>query len=157
MTMPIRRMWATLLIVMMAALCLAQDAPRPLSAQQRMLAAKKICFEPQGARIPFDVISEAFKGWGRYTIVYEPAEADLIVVIQAPTLENGLSVNGRGAGSVTVMQVRLAVLDAHDRVTLWQSVERPKGARKESERDEHVVDSSLAVFRRFRQVIEPEP
>lgn len=135
----------------------AQEAARPLSPQQRLLAAHTIYIEHLGSTLPYDVIIEAFRGWGRYEIVREREQAELIVSIQAPTIESGMAVNGRSTGGQTVIRIALAVLDAHDRLTLWAGSEQPKGARKASEREDHVVDSSLALFRRFRQTIEPEP
>jgi hypothetical protein len=54
-----------------------------------------------------------------------------------------------------VIQIRLLILDAHDRVTLWSGVEQPKSSMKERQREENVVDASLRLFRRFRDLIEP--
>jgi hypothetical protein len=55
------------------------------------------------------------------------------------------------------MQIRLFILDAHDRVVLWSGNEQPKGSMKGKQREDNEVEASLRLFRRFRTVIEPEP
>ena len=115
-----------------------------LSAQARLLAAHRIYIEHLGASLPNDVIGNAFAGWFRYTLVGSPEKADLIVSINAPEMDGSL------------LEIRLSILDAHDRLLLWGGVERPKSALKERRREDNVIESSLKLFRRFRAVIEPE-
>jgi hypothetical protein len=135
------------------------------------MAARSICIENAGGRIPNDVIGDAFQGWGHYILVGDPAQADLIVSINAPVSDSGVSVGGgggngrRGPGSSSssspsssnVTQIRLLVLDAHDRAVLWSDSEQPKSSIKERQREDNVVDASLRLFRRFRNSIAPEP
>jgi hypothetical protein len=131
------------------------------------MAARSICIEHAGGRLPNDVIGNAFQGWGRYIVVGDPARADLIVSINAPVSDSGVSV-GSGGGrpgsssnstslsSSNVTQIRLFILDAHDRVLLWSGSEQPKSSIKERQREDYVVEASLRLFRRFRNLIEPE-
>ncbi|MDR3762973.1 MAG: hypothetical protein P4M01_02645 [Acidobacteriota bacterium] len=142
----------------------ASEAQRPpvLSTQARLMAARSIVIQHSGGSIPNDVIDQAFEGWGRFVIVYDRQKADLIVSIEAPTVDNGVSVSGgpggrasRNLSSGAVTQVRLLVRDAHDGVTLWSGVESPKGALKSSRREDNEVEASLKVFRRFRAIFEP--
>jgi hypothetical protein len=134
------------------------------------MAARTIFIEHAGATLPNDVIGDAFQGWGHYTVVGDPANADLIVSISAPTVDSGVSVgdgsrgrHGAGSSSSTalssseVTQIRLLILDAHDRVVLWSGSEQPKSSIKEKKREDSVVEASLRLFRRFRSLIEPEP
>jgi hypothetical protein len=157
---------AVVLLLTAASPAYAQDAAKPpvISAHARLMAARTIYIEHAGGRLPNDVIGDAFQGWGHYQLVGDPSRADLIVSINAPTTETGMSVgpgagNGRqtpiGGSGGQVLQIRLFILDAHDRVTLWSSVEQPKGSRKEKQREDNVVDASLRLFRRFRDTIEP--
>lgn len=159
--------------LLLCALASAQDAPKPapaapITSHARLLAARSIYIEHAGGRLPNDVIGDAFQGWGHFIVVNDPAKADLIVSINAPTSDSGVSVGagngGHGApppnrslSTSNVIQIRLTILDAHDRVVLWSGSEQPKSSLKEKQREDNVVDASLRLFRRFRNVIEPEP
>jgi hypothetical protein len=159
-------------LLLLCDLAFAQEPPKsapPLSItpHARLLAARSIYVEHHGGRLPNDVIGDAFQGWGRYALVADPAAADLIVSISAPVSDSGVSVGGgngrhpdastRAASSTDVVQIRLTILDAHDRVVLWSGSEQPKSSLKESKREDNEVQASLHLFRRFRTLIEPEP
>ena len=151
--------------LLLCALLSAQEPPKPavISPHARLMAARSIFIEHAGGLLPNDVIGDAFQGWGRYTVVGDPANADLIVSINAPVSDSGVSVGGGGRRSGTslsssdVTQIRLLILDAHDRVVLWSGSEQPKSSMKEKQREDNVVEASLRLFRRFRNLIEPEP
>jgi hypothetical protein len=151
--------------LLLCAVLSAQEPPNPavISPNARLMAARSIFIEHAGGILPNDVIGDAFQGWGRYTVVADPARADLIVSINAPVSDSGVSVGGGGGGrstslsSATVIQIKLLVLDAHDRVVLWSGSEQPKSSMKEKQREDNVVEASLRLFRRFRNLIEPEP
>ncbi len=139
--------------------------PPVLSAQARLTAARKIVIQHAGGTIPNDVIGEAFEGWGRYTVVFEREQADMIVSIEAPTVEGGVSLssgngktsNSRTLNSGAVTQIRLVIRDAHNGLVLWSGVEIPHSAINSKRRQENEIEASLKVFRRFRAMIEPEP
>jgi hypothetical protein len=161
------------LILLLCASVSAQQPAKPpaVSPHARLMAARSIYIEHSGGRLPNDVIGDAFQGWGHYVVVGDPAQADLIVSINAPISDSGgVSVGGGGGGgrrgapppsrtpsSSDVFQIRLSILDAHDRVVLWSGSEQPKSSMKESKREDNDVDASLRLFRRFRNLIEPEP
>jgi hypothetical protein len=170
--------WHRLVLALWAAslLCaFAQDAsqaapkaapPAAVAPHARLLAARSIYIQHAGGRLPNDVIGDAFQGWGRYIVVHDPAQADLIVSINAPVSDTGLSVGGGGSrhgapppGHTTSSSdiVRLTILDAHDRVVLWSGSEQSKSSFKEKQREDNEVEASLRLFRRFRNLIEPEP
>ncbi len=158
-------------LLLLCAFAFAQQAPAPPAAiapHARLLAARSIYIEHAGGRLPNDVIGDAFQGWGRYLVVNDPAQADLIVSINAPTSDTGVSVGAgdgrhgapppsRSLSSGDATQIRLTILDAHDRVVLWSGTEQPKSSLKEKQREDNTVDASLRLFRRFRNTIEPEP
>jgi hypothetical protein len=164
-----RAMLLSLCVALLLGSAFAQDAPpKPvISPHARLIAARTIYIEHAGGRLPNDVIGDAFQGWGHFRVVYDPADADLIVSIAAPVSDGGVSVSGRaddrGAASsrnvspATITQIRLLILDAHDRVVLWSGNEQPKSAMKGKQREDNEVEASLRLFRRFRNVIEPEP
>jgi hypothetical protein len=148
----------------------AQEPAKPvISTHARLMAARSIYIEHAGGRLPNDIIGDAFQGWGRYAVVFDPRKADLIVSINAPVSDSGVSVgsgggrrgspqagDSRSLSSSSVTQIRLLVLDAHDRVVLWSGSQQPKGAMKGKQREDNEVDASLTLFRRFRDSIEPE-
>jgi hypothetical protein len=158
-------LFAVASLLLCAVLSAQEPPPNPavISPNARLMAARSIFIEHAGGILPNDVIGDAFQGWGRYTVVADPARADLIVSINAPVSDSGVSVGGGGGGrstslsSATVIQIKLLVLDAHDRVVLWSGSEQPKSSMKEKQREDNVVEASLRLFRRFRNLIEPEP
>jgi hypothetical protein len=126
------------------------------------MAARRIFIEHAGGRLPNDVIGDAFQGWGRFQLVGDPGQADLIVSILAPVSDAGVSVGpgsgrrGAAAASAAATEIILQVLDAHDRVVLWSGRQQPKSSMKEKQREDNTVDASLRLFRSFRDAIEPE-
>ncbi len=153
---------AVALLLACASVSAQQPAqPAAISPHARLMAAHTIYIEHSGGRIPNDVIGDAFQGWGRYELAADPARADLIVSISAPLSNTGASVSS-GANSKTVVsadvtQIRLLILDAHDRAVLWSGTEQPKSSMHEKKSEDQLVDASLRLFRRFRSLIEPEP
>lgn len=149
-------------VLLLCALLSAQQPPAPtvVSPNARLLAARNIYIEHAGALLPNDVIGDAFQGWGRFTVVGDPADADIIVSIEAPTSDSGVTVadarRSSTVASAQVTQILLRILDAHDRVVLWSSSEQPKSSIKEKTREDKVVEASLRLFRRFRTLVEPE-
>jgi hypothetical protein len=142
--------------------CAPVSAQEPaVSPHARLMAARSIYIEHSGGRIPNDIIGDAFQGWGRYELAADPASADLIVSILAPLSNPAVSAGpggkNRPAVSDDATQIRLVIVDAHDRALLWSSSEQPKPAISEKGREDKLVDASLRLFRRFRSLIEPEP
>ena len=141
----------------------AQEPPKSpvISPHTRLMAARSIFIEPAPASIPYDIIGDAFQGWARYQLADSRDAADLIVAIVAPR-PNPAAGTGPGAKNLPVdpddfTQIRLLILDAHDRAVLWSGTEQPKPALNEKHREDQLVDASLRLFRRFRNTIEPEP
>jgi hypothetical protein len=136
-------------------------APAAVSPHTRLMAARSIFIQPAPASIPYDVIGDAFQGWGRYQLADSPAAADLIVSIVAPSPNPSAGPGGgsknRPAVSDQATQIRLLILDAHDRAVLWSSSEQPRPAVTAKSHEDKLVDASLRLFRRFRNTIEPEP
>ena len=90
--------------LLLCAVLSAQEPPKPavISPNARLMAARSIFIEHAGGILPNDVIGDAFQGWGRYTVVADPARADLIVSINAPVTDSGVSVGGRRRGAAPV-------------------------------------------------------
>jgi hypothetical protein len=142
-----------LLLLLMGALTVAQEnapANKNLAPNARLLAARYVVVQqssPQSAQLPYEVIEGAFRGWGRYQMVFDPAKADLVVQVNAPDY---------GQGNAGVGRIQLIVRDAHDGAVLWSGFEVAKSAFKVKQHESNIVDASLKLFRRFRALIEPE-
>jgi len=140
-----------LLFVLMSALAAAQEsapAANTLAPHARLMAARYVLMQQSGTQLPFEVIDGAFRGWGRYQVVFDPGKADLIAQVNAPDY---------GGGNAGIGRIQLIVRDAHDGAVLWSGAESVKSSFKEKQREENIVDASLKLFRRFRESIEPEP
>jgi len=150
----------TLALLLPGALAWAQEAAAPaaVSPHVRLMAARSIYIKSAPPSIPYDIIGDAFQGWGRYQVADDPAAADLIVSIVAPASNTGASVGNAKrspAPSSDLTEIRLTILDAHDHAVLWSGSEQPKGALTEKRHEDELVDASLRLFRRFRASIEP--
>ena len=101
-------------VLLLCAVLSAQEPPKPavISPHARLMAARSIFIEHAGGLLPNDVIGDAFQGWGRYTVVGDPAKADLIVSINAPVSDSGVSVGG-GSGHGRLLQHSLSSSDGH--------------------------------------------
>jgi hypothetical protein len=140
-----------LLFVLMGALAAAQEsapAANTLAPHARLMAARYILMQQNGAQLPYDVIDGAFRGWGRYQVIFDRGKADLIAQVNAPDY---------GAGNAGIGRVQLIVRDAHDGAVLWSGAEPVKSSFKEKQREDNIVEASLKLFRHFRESIEPEP
>ncbi len=79
---------ATLLLSGTARAQAQQAKPKEERAAPDPLKVAKTIFVKQasGSDIPFNVISSALDGWGRFTQVDAPEKADLVVSISSPQL-----------------------------------------------------------------------
>ena len=147
--------------------------PRPLSPTARLTAAKSVYLKfAGGSEIPFNVISDGIRDWGRYTIVSDPEKADITVEVMSPNTGSGVAISsttttpdpqtGVPAQSVTsskelsVSRITLIVYDAKSKAALWSATEQPKGGLRDKTRKDNVVESAQHLVRKFRERVEPE-
>lgn len=167
------RCLAIIVILFAAVFSLAQaqpesaDAkPTPISPSARLAAAKTAYLRNAGgSEIPYNVIEAGLEGWGRFTLVDSPREADVIVEIESPEEDSGATVSSsadaRGHSSasssrdISVSIIKLTVYDARTHLPLWTANERPKGGFKEKTRDDNLVKSAERLVSRFRDRLEP--
>ena len=122
-----------------------------------------------GSEIPFNVIEGGIEGWGRYTLADSPEKADLIVEVTAPSEESGVSVTsktttetGRAQQSTTSSRelgtgpIKLVVYDARNHVPLWSASENPKGAFKQKNREDNLVEAAQKLVHQLRERVEPQ-
>lgn len=146
------------------------EAPKFVPPSVRLKEAKAVYMKNGGgSEIPFNVIESGMEGWGRYTLVDSPEKADLIVEVASPMEDTGVSVTSKtstesghmekttkSTRDLTVGQIKLTVFDARNRVPLWSATEKPKGAFKQKNREDNLVESAQKLVRKFRERVEPQ-
>jgi hypothetical protein len=100
----------------------------------------------------YDQFYAALQSWGRYQLVTDPAEADLVFAVSFSNQfvgENGPTGNGSSqplvGRSLTDPQFRLTILDPGTRVTLWTLTEHLEFAVLLGNRDKN-FDQALAAL-----------
>jgi len=171
------RWWAIVTLLLMSAMAHAQaqnqaeDAKdtKPFVPPAARLQAAKTAYLKNGggSEIPYNVIESGLEGWGRFTLVDSPAQADIVIQVDSPEEDTGTSVsssadaNGHSSTAssrnITVDIIKITVFDARTHLPLWTANERPKGGFKEKTRDDNLVKAAENLVSRFRDRLEPLP
>lgn len=172
-----RRKWLWFPAVLFAcSIAFAQTASppttRPLSPTARLSNAHTAYLKNAGgSEVPFNVVSDAVQGWGRYKLVNSPEDADIIIEVASPDGGGSLSVSsttstdsrtGKPVESssttreLSVARITLIVYDGKSKVALWSSSEQPKGGLRGKTRKDNVVVAAQHLAARFRQRVEPD-
>jgi hypothetical protein len=147
--------------------------PAADTVSARLTAAKKVLVtRARGSIIPYDVIKSTLDGWGRFTIVESPDQADLVVQVST-TGDNSLSVSsssnnlasggggldrsGRSSRDVSPSDITMTVYDAKSKRVLWIATETAKSAVKEKARENNLVEAAERLTSRFHDRVEPPP
>jgi hypothetical protein len=146
-------------------------APQPLTPAARLAAAKTAFIKKTGGQdtIPYDVISETLRGWGRFTLVDAPEKADIIVEVftteDHPTSVSttmrpsrrtgGMEPSTSSSKDLTVTQIKVTVYDAKSKMGLWAGTEHPKGALKRVDRENNEVEAAQHLVEKFHDTVEP--
>jgi hypothetical protein len=145
-----------------------KDAKPYVTASARLMGAKTAYVKDGGgSEIPFNVIESGLEGWGRFTLVDSPQQADIIIEVESPEEDTGTSVSSStdagghssttSSRDITVAIIKVIVYDARTHLPLWTANERPKGGFKEKTRDDNLVKSAELLVSRFRDRLEPPP
>src|SRR6516225_3353502 len=71
-----------------------QQKPQADTASARLTAAKNVLVtRVRGNNIPYEVIKSTLDGWGRFTIVEKPEQAELVVQVSTSGGDNAVSVS----------------------------------------------------------------
>ena len=135
---------SAVLLLSGAALAQAQPAkPKEEKPAPDPLRTAKTIFVKQasGSPIPFNVISSAFDGWGRFTQVDAPEKADLVVSVSSPNLIPDMGVASPirdypqqrrstdqpvpTSKNAAPDPVELLVYDAKTKKLIWKASHRP--------------------------------
>jgi len=165
-----RFFWNTFILLLWALACLyaAAQEPKPTApiAPSSRLAAAKNAFLTGStpSAIPYDVIESSLEGWGRYTLVDSPAQADVVMEISSwpPPSSSSPATSGRRAtiGPAPpnpIFQLKLSVYDARSKVQLWSATESLRSAWHKKTYEDSLVDASAQLVARLRKQVEPAP
>ena len=170
-----RSLLLPLALLMIVTLSSAQQEKKKTEAltPSARLAAARTAFvsRAHGNPIPFDVISSALEGWGRFTLVNTPEKADVIIEITAPEDSSGVTVKsstkpsaetGRMETSTSsskqlslASDVKMTVLDPRTKLPLWTATEHIRNAVKKIDRENNLVEAAQRIFYKFHDQIEP--
>jgi hypothetical protein len=148
-----------------------EKKPSPPMTSAARLAAARTAFlkRAAGRNSPFDVISSAVEGWGKFTLVETPEKADIIIQVSS-TDDSPVSVSSsvdtspetghmqqstKSTREITSAQITLTVLDAKTRLPLWTATEHPKHAMKKVDRENNEVEAAQRLVSRFHDYVEP--
>ena len=143
----------------------------PMTPTTRLAAAKTAFLKNAGgSSIPFDVIATSIEGWGRFSIVNSPDNADIIVEVLSPTGGGSVSVssstnspsrNGQPESSTTTSReigtgtIKLTVIDGKSKSVLWMATEQPKSALRKKAQEDNLVSAAEKLFSKFHDRVEP--
>jgi hypothetical protein len=169
-------LFATVLTLSAGALHAQQPAPekpRVETPAARLANAKNVLvMHTRGNSIPFDVIRDTVDGWGRFTLVEAPDQADLLIQVSTSGGDSDVRVtssSGQALGSgkyeqsnhtsrdLSATDVKLIVLDAKNRRVLWEANETAKYAMKEKARENNLVEAAQRLASKLHERLEPPP
>ena len=96
-----------------------------------------------GPERPYNQFYAAIKDWGRYELVSNPAEADLVLEISWQLTDTGLRLPVLG-------QLQLTVIDPKTHVTLWNLTQYVRGAVLLGNRDKNFDLAMTTIVNRLR-------
>src|SRR5215471_18349161 len=149
------------------------EKPRLETPAARLANAKNVLvMRARGNSIPYDVIRDTVDGWGRFTLVETPDQADLLLQVSTsggdsdlrvtsssgPSLSSGrYDSSNHSSRDISATDVKLTVLDAKNRRVLWESNETAKYAMKEKARENNLVEAAQRLASKLHERLEPPP
>jgi hypothetical protein len=145
----------------------AEDLPAPLPAQ--IFTGKRVFISNAGGdsnvlysggpdRL-YNQFYLALQSWGRYQLVANPAEADLVLAVSFSNLFTGDNYpRGNGSAppvvgrSLSDPQFRLTIIDPGTRVTLWTFTEHVQFALLQGNRDKNFNQALAALVNDLKNV-----
>ena len=132
----------------------------------RLASAKNVTItRARGSGIPYDVISSALEGWGRFNIVDDRDKADLIIEIATTGGDGGMRFAGSSgayrqgatARDASDAEITMTVYDAKNKRVLWIATETARFAMKQTARENNLVEAAEKLALRFHDRVEPPP
>jgi hypothetical protein len=92
---------------------------------------------------PYNLFYALMKSWGRYELVFSPADADLVFEVSWVLTDTGLRLPVLG-------QLRLVVIDPKTHITLWNFTEYVRGAILLGNRDKNFDQAMTIIVNRLK-------
>jgi hypothetical protein len=155
----------------LAARCPEQTKPLVETPMARLMHARNVMVvRSRGSAIPYDVIVSTLDGWGRFALVNQPDQADLVIQVATTGSDSDLRItsstgpsieNGRFGSSThtskdfSSAEVSLTVLDARNKQVLFTATETAKSAMKQTARENNLVEAAEKLASKFHERLEP--
>jgi hypothetical protein len=146
------------------------EKPRVQTPAARLAEARNILIiRSRGSAIPYDVIKETVAGWGRFTLVETPEQADILIQISTSGGDSEVRVTSSNDQStesgkpnqsyktskdISATDVTLTVLDARNRRVLWEARETARFAMKQTARENNLVEAAQRLASKFHERLE---
>src|SRR5215470_12725834 len=135
-----------------------EQKPQLESPTARLNSAKSLVItRARGSGIPYDVISSALEGWGRFNIVDDREKADLVIEIATSGGDGGMRFAGSGgtyrqgatSRDASDAEITMTVYDAKNKRVLWIATETARFAMKQTSRENNLVEAAERLALRF--------
>jgi len=153
--------------------CPEQTKPLVETPMARLMHAHNVMVvRSRGSVIPYDVIVSTLDGWGRFMLVNQPDQADLVIQVAttggesdlritsstSPSIESGkLESTTHSSKDLSSAEVSLTVLDARNKRVLFTATETAKSAMKQTARENNLVEAAEKLASKFHERLEPSP
>jgi hypothetical protein len=157
----------------LAARCAEQKKPLVETPMARLMHARNVMVvRSRGSVIPYDVIVSTLDGWGRFTLVNQPDQADLVIQVATtggegdfrissstgPSIESGrLDTSTHTSKDLSSSEVSLTVVDARNKRVLFTATETAKYAMKQTARENNLVEAAEKLASKLHDRLEPPP
>ena len=151
--------------LLLAGTSAAAQRPAPPPIPQSILTAKKVFLSNAGADsglfphpftgTPDRAYSEfytALGDWGRYQLVGDPSEADLVFELQLTAPNGPSNANKQNGASDPLPMVRLAILDRRSHYILWALTESIDPAALQKTHDRNFDDAITTLVMDLKQL-----
>ncbi|MBV9437524.1 MAG: hypothetical protein JOZ44_15800 [Acidobacteria bacterium] len=121
-----------------------------------------------GGNVPYEAITADMEGWGRFTLVSSPDQADFVVEVTSyeggsvtPSSRTEYAPNGKPQSSsgaskdLSGSSVTMRIFEPKTGRDLWNGTEEAKGALKKKSEEDNMLAATEKLFRRFHDAVEP--
>jgi hypothetical protein len=127
------------------------EAPLP----ERIAKAKSIFLLSKAESIFYDEAYKQLKDWGRFELVNDPEQADLIFVLTTEKTHLGSVTSGDVSRARYGQNLTLTVLDPKTNVELWTEERSRRLARLEKNREKEKILAVDDLIARLRERLSP--
>jgi hypothetical protein len=141
-----------------------KDVP-PAPLPEAIVGAKKVFLANGGSDLAFDRFYADVKDWKRWELVGSPEGADLIIELAYRVDNSGTrvwSASNASTGTTQVFsaqmldrQLILTIYDGKSKTSLWATVDHPRLARREKNREKEMINSADRLVDQLKSRLQP--